>query len=183
MKTVIDLLALFAGVVLAFVIQNAMPPMADLHGSHIIIVPMVFCYAAMVLPFYGMIIAALYTGFFSDLMHLHVVGGKVEIPIGCSIIFYVIFGCLANGFQPALEKRNAWPFVLLSGIVTSAYLFMQFGMITVARGGIFWEEAVAWRILAPGIMVVLFAPLFYWTVSHIDRLIPDGSRKLRSINR
>jgi hypothetical protein len=32
-------------------------------------------------------------------------------------------------------------------------------------------------------MAALIAPLFYWTLSQIDRLIPDGSRKLRSITR
>ena len=182
MKAVIDLLALFVGVVLAIIIQNAMPLMADLHGAHVMLVPMVFCYAAMVLPFEAMLVAALYSGFLCDLMYLHVVSGKVEIPIGCSILFFVIFGCLANGFQPAMANKNAWPFVLLSGVFTSAYLLMQFVMITISRGGFFWVETVAWRILAPGAMAVLFAPLFYWTVSHIDRLLPDGSRKKRSIN-
>jgi hypothetical protein len=32
-------------------------------------------------------------------------------------------------------------------------------------------------------MAALIAPLFYWTLSQMDRLIPDGSRKMRPINR
>ena len=51
MKTLIDLAALFIGVVLAFIIQHAMPPMDGMHGAHILLVPLVFFYSAMVLPF------------------------------------------------------------------------------------------------------------------------------------
>jgi len=183
MKPLIDLLALFIGVLLAFVIQNFLPPMADLHGAHVLLVPMVFCYAAMVLPFPAMLAAAFFTGFLSDLYYLHVVAGKVEIPVGYSIVFFVIFGCFANGFRPAMESRNSWPFILLSTLGTSLFLLVQFLLITFIRGGIIVSPAVGWRILAPGLIAGLIAPLFYWTVSHMDRLLPDGSRKLRSVKR
>jgi hypothetical protein len=182
-KILIDLAALFAGVILAFIIQDALPPMSDFHSAHVILVPMVFCLAAVVLPFPAMLAAAFFTGFLSDLMYLHVVGGKVEIPVGMSIVYFVILGSIANGFQPAMKSRNVLPFVILSGVGTSAYLLIQFLTITLQRGGFIWGDAVFWRILAPGLMAALIAPLFYWTLSQIDRLIPDGSRKLRSIKR
>ena len=89
-KTLIDLAALFLGVILAFIIQDALPPMTDFHSAHVLLVPMVFCFSAMVFPFAAMLVAAFYTGFLSDLMYLHVVGGKVEIPLGSSIIYFVI---------------------------------------------------------------------------------------------
>ena len=183
MKTLIDLGALFIGVALAFIIQHAMPPMDGMHGAHILLVPLVFCYAAMVFPFPAMLVAALYTGFLSDLMYLHVVGGKVEIPVGFSILYFMTLGCAANGFQPLMREGNVLPFVLLSGLGTSLYLFIQFAVITWQRGDFIWENAVTWRILAPGVMAALIAPLFYWTLSHMDRLLPDGSRKARSIQR
>jgi hypothetical protein len=183
MKTPIDLAALFIGVVLAFIIQHAMPPMDGMHGAHILLVPLVFFYSAMVLPFPAMLVAALYTGFLSDLMYLHVVGGKVEIPIGFSILYFMSTGCVANGFQPAMKEGNALPFVLMSALGTSLYLFIQFAVITWQRGDFIWENAIAWRILAPGVMAALIAPLFYWTLSHMDRLLPDGSRKARTIKR
>jgi len=182
-KTLIDLTALFAGVVLALIIQDALPPMSDFHNSRVLLVPMVFCLAAMVLPFPAMLAAAFCTGFLSDLMYLHVVGGKVEIPLGSSIIYFVILGSIASGFQPAMKSRNVWPFVILSGTGTSGYLLLQFLTITLQRGGFLWDSSVSWRILAPGLMAALIAPLFYWTLSQMDRLIPDGSRKLRSIKR
>ena len=183
MKPLIDLLALFIGVLLAYIIQNFLPPMSDLHGAHVLLVPMVFCYAAMILPFPAMLVAAIFTGFLSDLLYLHVVAGKVEIPIGYSIIFFVLFGCLASGFCSAMENRNSLPFIILSALGTSLFLLVQFVLITFIRGGIIVAPAVGWRILAPGLIAGLIAPLFYWTVSHMDRLLPDGSRKLRSVNR
>jgi cell shape-determining protein MreD len=182
-KTFIDLAALFVGVVLAFILQYNLPPMAEFHGAHVLLVPLVFCYAAMVLPFPAMLAAAFLTGFLSDLMYLHIVGGKVEIPIGFSIVYFVIFGCFANGFQPAIKSRNVTPFVVLSGVGTSLFLLLQFLAITLQRGGFIWEPSVSWRILAPGVMATLIAPLFYWTLSHMDRFIPDGSRKMRPIKR
>jgi hypothetical protein len=183
MKTLLDLAALFVGVVLAFIIQHALPPMAEMHGARILLVPMVFCYAATVLPFPAMLAAAFYTGFLSDLSYLHVVGGKVEIPLGFSIVYYMVFGCVANGFQPAMKDRNVLPFVLMSGLGTSLFLLIQFAVITWQRGDFIWENSVTWRILAPGAMAALIAPLFYWTLSHMDRLLPDGSRKARPVTR
>ncbi|MEI8294401.1 MAG: hypothetical protein WCG66_10540 [bacterium] len=182
-KILIDLAALFVGVVIAFIIQDVLPPMEDFHHAHVLLVPMVFCLAAMTLPFMAMLVAAFYTGFLSDLVYLHVVGGKVEIPLGSSIVYFVILGSIASGFQPAMKGRNVWPLMILSGLGTSGYLLLQFLAITVKRGGFLWESAVSWRILAPGLMAALIAPLFYWTLSQMDRLIPDGSRKLRTITR
>jgi hypothetical protein len=183
MKTALDLAALAVGVILAFIIQHALPPMGDMHEARILLVPLVFCYAACVLPFPAMLAAALYTGFVSDLMYLHVVGGKVEIPIGFSIVFYMLLGCVANGFQPAMKGRNVLPFVLMSGLGTSLYLFIQFAVITWHRGDFVWSNSVTWRVVAPGVMAAFIAPLFYWTLSHIDRLLPDGSRKAGSVER
>jgi hypothetical protein len=82
-----------------------------------------------------------------------------------------------------MKSRNVWPFVVLSGVGTSGFLLLQFLTITLQRGGFLWETAVSWRILAPGLMAALIAPLFYWTLSQMDRLIPDGSRKMRPIKR
>jgi hypothetical protein len=183
MKTLLDLAALFIGVLLAFIIQQALPPMAEMHGARILLVPMIFCYAAMALPFPAMLAAALSTGLLSDLMYLHVIGGKVEIPLGFSIVYYMVLGCVANGFQSSLKGRNPLPFVLLGGLGTSLYLFLQFAVITWQRGGFIWDNSITWRILAPGGMAALLAPLFYLTLSHIDRLLPDGSRKARAATR
>lgn len=180
MKTLIDLAVLFVGVFIAFVVQHALPPMADLHGARVLLVPLVFCYAAMVLPFPAMLAAAFYTGLFSDLFYLHITGGVVEIPLGVSIIFFVILGCLAYGCRYGRKAANVWTFALVGGLGTSAFLLMQFLMITWHRGGWEWTLVVAWRVIAPGVMAFLIAPLFHLVASNIDRLVPDFSRSRRN---
>lgn len=177
MKVLIDLTALFAGVFIAFVVQHALPPMDDLHGARVLLVPLVFCYAAVVLPFPAMLAAAFYTGFFSDLFYLHIADGKVEIPMGVSIVYFVILGCVASGFRNVPEVTRVWMFSLLSGVGTSVFLVLQFLMITWHRGGWEWAGAAAWRIVAPGVLAGLIAPLFHLTASHIDNLVPDFSRR------
>lgn len=183
MKAAIDLLVLFVGVFLAYIVQEALPPMHDIYGAHIVLIPMVFCYAAVVLPFPAMLAGAVFTGFVVDVLNAHVVGGRIEIPAGASIVYFVIFGCLANGFQPAMKGGNILPFALMGGLGTSGLLLMQFLLITWNRGGFVWETAAGWRILAPGCMAALVAPLFHLTLSHLDRLIPDGSRKKKAVAR
>lgn len=179
MKALIDLTALLAGVLIAFVVQHALPPMTDLHGARVMLVPLVFCYGAVVLPFPAMLAAAFCTGLFSDLFYLHIAGGGVEIPMGVSIIYYVILGCIGSGFRSGSDGAKVWMFALLSGAGTSAFLLVQFLMITWHRGGWVWAEAAAWRIVAPGVMASLIAPLFHLVASHIDHLVPDFSRRRR----
>jgi hypothetical protein len=182
-KATVDLLVLAVGVFIAYIVQEALPPMHDIHGAHIILIPMVFCYAAAVLPFPAMLAGAVFTGFVVDILNVHVVGGRIEIPAGASIFYFVTFGCIANGFRSAMKGGNILPFALLSGLGTSGFLLMQFALITWHRGGFVWEHAAGWRILAPGVMAALVAPLFHLTLSNLDRLVPDGSRKKKAIAR
>lgn len=177
MKPFVDLAALCLGIIPALVLEQTLPPMEGLHHARIILVPLVFTYAAMALPFPSMIFAAVYTGLLNDLMHTRIAGAGIEIPLGFSIFYFTMLGTVANSLHsPGKEARNAALFALLAGIGTSLLLFLQFCLITLHRGGVHWEETVAWRIVAPGIMASLLAPLFHWSVSYIDRWIPDGSR-------
>lgn len=164
MKTLVGLAALFAGVFAAFLLQQALPAINMLHGARFVFVPMLFCYAAMVLPFPVMLTAAFYTGLLTDLMYLHVVGGHVEIALGWSIVYFVIFGSIANGLRSAMQEGTWWPFIPLSALGTSVFLFLQFAMITMRRETFVFEQAVLWRILAPGMIAALLAPLLHLAI-------------------
>jgi hypothetical protein len=141
---------------------------------------MIFCYAAMALPFSGMLIAAFLTGLLSDLMYLNVVGGRVEIALGCSIVYFVILGSIANGFRPSYLRGLWWPAIPLSVVGTWGYLLMQFGMISFRREGFVFEEAVLWRVLAPGLLAALFVPLLHAAVSLFSVFIPEDYSPGRS---
>lgn len=172
MKVAIGLLVFFVAVFIALLAESAIPPVHAIRGARLVFVPLLFCYAAMRLPFPAMIGAAVYTGLLCDLMYLHAVGGQVEIALGSSIVFFVIAGCVAQGLQPSMVRGHWWPVIPLAAVVTSSYLLIQFIMITVRREGIVFDDAVVWRILAPGILAALFAPLVHLVVLPFEQFFP-----------
>ena len=173
MKVAAGLLATFLGVFVALLIQQALPSIGSLGGARWVLVPTIFCLAAMSLPFPAMLAAALVTGFFCDLAYLHVVGGRVEIALGCSIIYFVILGCLSNGFRPSLQNGRWWPLIPMAAVGTSGFLLMQFAMISLRRESLELEPAVAWRVLAPGALAAGLAPLLYLVVRPFAALFPS----------
>lgn len=174
MRVSVGFACLFLGLFAAFLVQEAVPPIHALQGARLVLVPMVFCYGAMVLPFWAMALAALAVGTVSDLLGLHVIGGRVEIALGWSIVFFVIIGSIGQGMRPLMEKGRWAGFVLLAALSTSLYLLLQFAMISFRREGLVFNELVAWRILAPGVMVALLAPILHAAVSAASHWLPDG---------
>jgi len=174
MKAVVGALAACIGVFVAFLLQQALPAIHVLHGARFVFVPMIFCYAAMALPFPAMLFAAFFTGLLSDLMYLNVVEGRVEIALGCSIVFFVIYGSIANGFRPSYLRGHWWPVVPLSVICTSSFLLVQFAMISLRRDGFVFDQEILWRLFAPGLLAGLFAPLLHAVVSPFAALIPEN---------
>ncbi len=180
MKPTIGAFAACLGIFVAFLVQQGLPGIHVLHGARFLFVPMIFCYAAMVLPFPAMLAVACFTGLLSDLMYLHVVAGRVEIALGCSIVFFVICGCIANGVRPSYLQGHWWPVIPLSVICTSAFLLMQFAMISLRRESFYFDQAVLWRILAPGLLAGLFAPLLHVIVRPFATLIPENPWRSRA---
>lgn len=174
MKTLLGLAAIIPGVVAALLLQEMLPAVNVLHGARFVFVPMIFCYAALALPFPAMLFAALVTGLLTDLMYLHVVAGRVEIALGCSIVFFVIYGSISNGFRPAFLRGHWWPLIPLSALGTSSFLLMQFLMITLRREELIFDQAVIWRVLAPGLLAALFAPLLHAMIRPFALLIPEN---------
>ncbi len=174
MRVAAGLLATFLGVFLALLLQQAFPPVYALHGSRLLLVPAIFCLAAVSLPFPAMLAAALFTGFVCDLAYLHVVGGQVEIALGCSIIFFVILGSIANGFHPSFERGRWWPLIPLSTVGTSAYILLQFAMISLRRQSFEFGDVVAWRILIPGALAAVFSVALYFAVRQLAGLLPSS---------
>lgn len=175
MRTSIGLVATCAGIFLALLLQQALPAIHILQGARFVFVPMIFCLAAMALPFPAMLAAGFFTGFLCDLMYLHVVGGRVEIALGCSIVFFVIYGSIANGFRPSWQKGHWWPFIPLAAVGTSAYLLMQLLMISLRREGFEFDMVMLWRVLAPGLLAALLAPVFFAALRTLSALLPPAS--------
>jgi hypothetical protein len=182
MRMAIGWFSLAAAIFVTIVIQEFIPPLRFLHGARVFLVPMLFCYGALSMPFWAMLLMAIYTGLLTDLAYLNVVNGHVEIALGWSIVVFVFFGLFAHGLQPAFVRGHWWVHVLLSLVCTCVFLALQFVMISFRRQGIFFNETVAWRIFAPGFIAAAFAPLIQLAVIKLAPYV-HGSTGLRPFRR
>ena len=91
MKALATSLALAAAIFLAFPVQDLIPALGFAHGARVLIVPALFCYGALVLPFPAAMALAAFAGLLSDLAYVQVIEGRVEIALGWSIFYFVIF--------------------------------------------------------------------------------------------
>ncbi|HEY5741605.1 MAG TPA: hypothetical protein VIS99_03610 [Terrimicrobiaceae bacterium] len=182
MKLAVGWFSLALAIFLTLVVQELVPPLRFLHDARIFLVPMLFCYGALAMPFWAMLLMAIYTGFLIDLLHLNVVNGHVEIALGWSIVVFVFFGLFAHGFQPAFLLGRWWVHVPLSAAFTSIFLALQFIMICFRREGIFFNETVAWRIFAPGLIAAFLAPLVHLAVIKVAPHV-HGPTRLRPFRR
>jgi hypothetical protein len=176
MRLAIGWVSLALAIFLAQIIQEFIPPVNFLHGARVFLVPMLFCYGALSMPLWATLLLAMYTGFLTDLASLNVVDGHVEIALGWSIVVFVFFGLFAHGLQPAFAGGRWWLHMLLSGICTIVFLALQFVMICFRRQGIFFNETVAWLIIAPGVFAVMLAPLVHLAVIKLAPYVAAPTR-------
>ncbi|MDD5199677.1 MAG: hypothetical protein PHC88_07715 [Terrimicrobiaceae bacterium] len=173
MKDALLTLALAVAIFLGFVAQEFIPPIEIAKGARVLLAPVFFCFGACTLPFPAMLALALLTGFLSDFTALQIVhrsveasdldtlqslAGAVELSAGWSILFFVAFGLICQGLRPLVLRGHWWLPPLMSAVTTIAYLALQFAMLTMRRfdtGGLFWSDAVMWRILAPGAIALV----------------------------
>ncbi len=141
-----------------------------MYNAHIYIVPVIVFYGAMALPFPLMLALALFAGILLDALTVQVIGGKVEISMGWSILLYAVLAGIMHGLRP-LFIRGRWEVhCILSGICTSAIILAQYLMITFRRGSIFFSREVWWQIGGPGLIAMLMAPLIFWILQWIARI-------------
>ena len=160
------LLALVVGAQIA---EFYIPPIDWMCNAHIYIVPVIVFYGAMALPFPLMLALALFAGMLLDSLTVQVIGSKVEISMGWSILLYAVLAGIMHGLRP-LFIRGRWEVhCILSGICTSAIILAQYLMITFRRGSVFFSREVWWQIGGPGLMAMLMAPVIFWMLQWLAR--------------
>jgi hypothetical protein len=166
---------IFFGVLLFLVLVTQIaeffiPPLDWMYHAHIYITPVLVFYGAMALPFPLMLGLALFAGILLDALTVQVIGGKVEISLGWSIMLYAVLAGIMHGLRP-LFIRGRWEVhCLLTGICTSAIILAQYLMITFRRGTFMFTKEVWWQIGGPGLMAMLMAPVIFWMLNWIARM-------------
>ena len=157
-------------VLIAQIAEFFIPPLDWMYHSHIYIVPVLVFYGAMALPFPLMLGLALWAGILLDALTVQVIGSKVEISIGWSILLYAVLAGIMHGLRP-LFIRGRWEVhCLLTGACTSAIILSQYLMITFRRGTFLFTREVWWQIGGPGLMAMLMAPVIFWILNWIARM-------------
>lgn len=171
-------------IVLIFFAQIAeffIPPLDWLYNAHIYIVPVIVFYGAMVLPFPLMLALAFFAGLLLDALTVQLVGQRVEISLGSSILLYAVLGGIMHGLRP-LFIRGRWEIhCILSGICTSAIVLAQYLMISFRRGSLFFSHEVWWQIGGPGLIAMLISPVVFFILHWLARAtayryLPSGDR-------
>ena len=167
-------------VVVAQIAEFFIPPLDWMYHAHIYIAPVIVFYGAMALPFPLMLAMALVAGILLDALTVQVIGAKVEISIGWSILLYAVLAGIMHGLRP-LFIRGRWEVhCVLSGICTSAIILAQYLMITFRRGSIIFSREVWWQIGGPGLIAMVMAPIIFWFLQWMARItaypyLPDRS--------
>ncbi|PYL20172.1 MAG: hypothetical protein DMF44_15160 [Verrucomicrobia bacterium] len=112
-------LLLLGLVLVAQIAEVFIPALPWLYNAHVCIVPVIVFYGAMALPFPLMLALALFAGVLLDALTVQVIGGKVEISAGSSILLYGVLAGIMHGLRP-LFARGRWEVhCILSGVFTS----------------------------------------------------------------
>jgi hypothetical protein len=163
-------LVLLVLVVMAQVAEFFIPPLDWMYHAHIYIVPVLVFYGAMALPFPLMLALALFAGVLLDALTVQVIGSKVEISLGSSILLYAVLAGIMHGLRP-LFIRGRWEVhCVLTGICTSAIILAQYLMITFRRGSFLFTREVWWQIGGPGLIAMLMAPVIFWMLNWVARV-------------
>ena len=168
-------------VLLVQIAEFFIPALPWLYNAHIYIVPVIVFYGAMALPFPLMLALALYAGILLDALTVQVIGGKVEISAGWSILLYGVLAGIMHGLRP-LFMRGRWEVhCIMSGIGTSVIILAQYLMITFRRGSLIFSREVWWQIGGPGLIAMAMAPIIFWFLQWMGRItaypyVPERGR-------
>src|SRR2546421_4846656 len=157
-------------VLVAQIAELFIPALPWLYEVDMYIVPVIVFYGAMALPFPLMLALALYAGLLLDALTVHVIGGKVEISTGSSILLYAVLAGIMHGLKP-LFIRGRWEVhCILSGICTSSIILAQYLMITFRRGSLVFTREIWWQIGGPGLLAMAIAPILFWLLQWMGRM-------------
>jgi len=154
----------------AQIVEIFLPPLDWMYNAHIYIVPIIVFYGAMSLPFPAVMALAFFAGFMLDALTVQVLGGRVEISLGWSILLYAVLAAIMHGLRP-LFIRGRWEVhCVMSGVCTSAILLSQYLMISFRRGSLFFNREAWWQIAGPGVIAMFMAPLAFLILHYVARL-------------
>lgn len=171
----------------AIVFQHAIPPLAILHGARPLLYPVLLAYGALALPQNGTLALAFFSGLLWDALTVQFLpaaafssggaaaralatattltttgaGAAVENPLGWSIVLYALLGMVMHGLRPWFLRGRWEVHVLASGVCAVVIPLAEYLLLTFRRGGLVFPVSLWPRLLLPGLVAMLMAPVVY----------------------
>ena len=101
---------------------------------------------------------------------MQVIGGKVEISAGSSILLYGVLAGLMHGLRPLFARGHWEVHCILSGVGTSLIVLTQYLMIAFRRGSPIFTREVWWQIGGPGLIAMALAPIVFLFLQWMARM-------------
>ncbi len=174
----------------SLVLQQFIGPLPWLHGTRVLLMPILLFYGALAFPFWGMLLLAFLAGFMWDALTVqiaftrdivtgHALASNVEISLGWSILLYAALGSLMIGFRPLFQRGRWEVHCLLSGVFTSAIVLSEYLMITLRRGDFVFSREIWWRIGGAGLVALVLSPIFFFAFNSIAESVGYETRPKR----
>lgn len=167
MKTVFSFFFLFLLLVIALVLQDTFSGSIGFYQIHLYLVPVVFCFGALILSFPAALIFALTTGLLEGLMTLSFHTHRAEIGIAWFILFFIAWAFLLQ-FVTELTDGIRWELHALgSAFFTASLLTGEWILISWHRGSFNITVSTFLLIAIPSAISLLLAPLLYYTLQFL----------------
>lgn len=177
---------------LSFGLQEFIPAIEFAQHARVLLPPVFFFTSALSVSFPVMLILAFGTGLAWDARHLPyrpekvaaaeatelVSGNYVErnvnttaLPVGYSIILFGMIGALMQGIRP-LFRRGRWELpVIMVGVGTFAWLFIEFLLISFVRGSFEFHPGMWTKLVTNTLLAMLVSPLLLFLLHTLARLV------------
>ena len=185
-------LIVFVLMLLSFAVQEFIPPvMPETTHYARLFLPAVFFFAASVaVPFPSMLVLALVTGVLWDVRYLPMSSdagqasgaelgmtladaatiGTADLRFGYSILVFGLLGALMQGVRPLFKKGRLELPVLMVGFATSAWLMIQYLLMTLLRGSFYFPTAMWLKLVTDTMYAMFFSPLIFLTLHILARI-------------
>jgi hypothetical protein len=152
---------------LTIVLETLLPAMPFSGEAHLVLFPMIFSFAVLVLPFSGALFFAVMTGLIEGLLVMQIENEHVEIKLGWFIFFFVSWALIIQSISDITTGVRWELHALSAGFLTATFLLGEFFFLTFARGNFLITQEVFFLCFVPAGFSFLLAPLCYWLLQFL----------------
>lgn len=158
----------------AFVFQLFLPPVLLLKGAAILLVPALYFYGCVSLPFPLVLALTFVTGLFNDLLLVPQVKDQLDYPAGVSVLVYLGPGLIMHGLKPLFLRHRwelHWLLAEIGAALTPFLLLAQYAILSIGRAQFFYSDVIVWRIVGPGLISLVIAPCVFFILTPLSHML------------